>query len=111
MTTLKGDLITEKDALGVFFSSYEGKYVIMDNIDEKNVPIIQAREEIYNADYMYVTVVLRGTLHIIVGGTELDVKANEYLAVMPCMSVEVKESKCIFFSLSEHNCRLSFKIY
>ena len=98
MTTLKGDLITEKDALGVFFSSYEGKYVIMDNIDEKNIPIIQAREEIYNADYMYVTVVLRGTLHIIVGGTELDVKANEYLAVMPCMSVEVKESKCIFFS-------------
>lgn len=98
MMTLKGDLITEKDAPNAFFSSYEGKYTIMDNLNEKNIPIIQARKEIYNADYVYVTVVLRGTLHIIVGGTELEVKANEYLAVMPCMSVEVKESKCIFFA-------------
>ena len=96
MRTLKGDLITEKDVQNAFFSSYEGKYNIIDNIESS--PFIQARKELYNADYVFVIVVLRGTLHLIVGGTKLEVKANEYLAVMPCMTVEVKESKCIYFA-------------
>lgn len=95
---LKGDTITRDDAQNAFFSSFEGKYTIMDNLDEKGDPIIYARKEVYNAEYIYVTVVVRGTLNIIIGGTSLEVKANEYLAVMPCMSVVVKESRCIFFS-------------
>lgn len=95
---LKGDLITRDDAPNAFFSSFEGKYTIMDNLDEKGDPVIHARKEVYNAEYIYVTIVLRGTLNIIIGGTKLEVKANEYLAVMPCMSVEVEESRCIFFS-------------
>ncbi|MBO4673955.1 MAG: AraC family transcriptional regulator [Bacteroidaceae bacterium] len=98
MITLKGDHFTAKDVPYAYFSSYEGKYIIVDNLDEKAEPIIPPRPQVYNADYVYVTIVLRGTLHIIVGGTELEVKANEYLAVMPCMSVEIKESKCLFFS-------------
>lgn len=93
----KGDLITKKNAQNAYFSSFEGKYIIMDNLDEKSEPIIMERDEIYNADYVYVTMVLRGTLHLTVGGADLDVKANEFLAVMPCMSVKVKESRCTFF--------------
>ena len=68
MRTLKGDLITEKDVQNAFFSSYEGKYNIIDNIESS--PFIQARKELYNADYVFVIVVLRGTLHLIVGGTK-----------------------------------------
>lgn len=95
---LKGDLITKEDAQNSFFSSYEGKYTIMDNLDEKGDPIIYARDEVYNSEYVYITVVLRGTLNLIIGGTPIEMKENDYLAVMPCMSVIVKESRCIFFS-------------
>jgi YesN/AraC family two-component response regulator len=101
---LKGDTITENDAQNAFFSSFDGKYVIMDNLDEKGDPVIHAREEIYNAEYVYITYVLRGTLSMVVGGTDIEVKANEYLVVMPCMSVVVKESRCIFFTfLTRHH--------
>lgn len=95
---LKGDLITKADAQRAFFSSYEGKYNIMDNLDEKGDPVIHAREEIYNSEYVYVTVVLRGTLNLIISGTPIEMKANEYLAVMPCMSVTVLESRCVYFT-------------
>lgn len=93
----KGKLITREDAQNFFFSSFEGKYVIMDNLDEKQDPIIRPREKIYNTEYVYVTVVLRGTLHLTINGTELDIKANEHLVVTPYMSVTVKESRCTFF--------------
>ena len=100
---LKGDIITKNDAQNAFFSSFEGKYTIMDNLDEKGEPIIHARKEVYNAEYVYVTVVLRGTLNMIIGGTRVEVKANEYIAVMPCMSVIVEESRCIFFAFLNRN--------
>ena len=96
--TIKGNIITKQDAQNAFFSSYEGKYTIMDNLNEKGDPIIHAREEVYNSEYVYITIVLRGTLNMVVGGTNIEVKANEYLAVMPCMSIVVKESRCIFFA-------------
>ena len=99
----KGDIITKNDAQNVFFSSFEGKYTIMDNLDEKGDPIIHARKEVYNTEYVYVTVVLRGTLNMIIGGTRVEVKANEYIAVMPCMSVIVEESRCIFFAFLNRN--------
>ena len=94
----KGNLIIPSDVPNAFTSSFEGKYIIMDNLDEKSDPIIQEQEEVYNADYVYVTVVLRGTLRLTVGGNDIEVKANEYLAVTPCMSIKIKESRCIFFS-------------
>ena len=76
---LKGDLITKADAQSAYFSSYDGKYTIMDNLDQREDPVIHAREEIYNSEYVYVTVVLRGTLHLIV-------------------SVTVEESRCTLFT-------------
>ena len=95
---LKGDIITKDDVQNCFFSTYDGKYVIMDNLDKKTDPTIHAREEIYNSEYVFVTVVLRGTLRLVVGGVEVAVKSNEVIAVMPCMTIEVLESKCLFFS-------------
>ena len=81
----QGDPVKKEDAPNLYFSSFEGKYTIIDNLDEKGEPIVQAHPEMYNAEYVYVTVVLRGTLHMIVGGAEIEMKANDYLAVMPCM--------------------------
>lgn len=95
---IKGTTITREHAQGFFFSSYQGKYNIMDNLEEKGEPIIHARDDFYNSEYVYVTIVFRGTLHIVIGGTEIEVRANQYLVVMPCMSLVVKESKCIFCS-------------
>lgn len=94
----QGYPVKKEDAPNLYFSSFEGKYTIIDNLDEKGEPIVQAHPEMYNAEYVYVTVVLRGTLHMIVGGAEIEMKANDYLAVMPCMSVTVLESRCLFFS-------------
>ena len=100
---LKEELITPKDTQNAFFSSFEGKYNIMDNLDEKGDPVIHARPEIYNTEYVYVTVVTRGVLNLTIGNTDIELKANEYLTVMPCMSVVVKESRCIFFSFLTRN--------
>lgn len=94
----KGKLFTSDDAQNFFFSSFEGKYIIMDNLDEKQEPIIHPREKVYNTEYVYLTIVTQGTLHLAVNGTDLDIKANDQLVVTPYMSVIVKESRCTFFS-------------
>lgn len=93
-----GDNLTKEQTIGTFFSSFENKYVIMDNLDVNDTSFIEARKQIYNTEYIYVTVVTRGTLHMNVGGTDIDLKANEYLAIMPCMSIAIKDSRCQFFS-------------
>lgn len=95
---LKGHIMTKEQAGNSFFSSFEGKYIIMDNLDEKGEPFVHAKDEIYNSEYVFVTVVLRGTLYIDVAGTELAIKANEYLVVTPCMRVHSKDSRCIRFT-------------
>lgn len=100
---LQGTLFTEQLADGAYYSSYKEKFIIMDNLNEKGDPVIKAKPEIYNTYYTYVTIVTRGTLHIRIGGTLLDVKANEYLVVMPCMSIEVLESHCMYCSFLTQN--------
>lgn len=94
----QGDELCQEQAIGTFYSSFEDKYVIMDNLEGNDTTFIEARPQIYNTEYIYVTVVTKGTLHINVGGTDLDIKANEYLAVMPCMSIAIHDSRCQFFS-------------
>ena len=84
-----------KDA---FYSSFEDKYIIMDNLEEKSEPIILAQESRYNYDYFIFIVALRGTLRLVVGGTTIEMRANDVIAIKPCMSVEIKESRCIYFS-------------
>lgn len=96
---LTGDIITKDNVQqDAYFDTFEGKYNVMDNLDRKNDPTVHARSEIYNSEYVYVTVVLRGTLRLVIGGVDVQVKQNEMIAIMPCLSVEVKESKCLFFA-------------
>lgn len=90
--------ITNKHSMDAFYSSYEDKYIIMDNLEEKSEPVIQAHESTYNYDYFIFIVVLRGTLRLVVGGTPIDMRANDVITIKPCMSVEIKESRCICFS-------------
>lgn len=97
MTDFK-EFITNKHSKEMFYSSFEDKYIIMDNLEEKAEPIIQAQEPLYNYDYFIIIAALRGTLRIVVGGTEIDMRANDVIVIKPCMSVEIKESRCIFFS-------------
>lgn len=97
MTDFK-NFITNKHSKDAFYSSFEDKYIIMDNLEEKAEPIIQAHESQYNYDYFLFIVALRGTLRLVVGGMPIDMRANDVIAIKPCMSVEIKESRCIYFS-------------
>lgn len=96
--TASHTFITQDQIKDMYYSSFEDKYIIMDNLEAKSEPIIHTCEEKYNSEYVYVVIVLRGTLHIAVGNTDIEVRANEYLAIMPCMKVTIRESRCLFFS-------------
>lgn len=97
-------MISQGDALtadkvkddNVFFTSYKGKYILMDNLDEKYSLSVKSKEEVFNTQYVYVTVVTRGTLHMRISGVDVDVKENDYIVVTPCMKVEVFDSRCRF---------------
>lgn len=93
------DLITEKHSKATFFSNFEEKYILMDNLDEKGEPIIHARPERYNANYFFDIMVLRGTLNLLIGETPVAVHGNEMLAIRPGLHLTVLESRCIFFTL------------
>lgn len=94
---ITGVTLTKDNAIGTFVSSFEDKYIITDNLDGNNT-FVQARERIYNNKYIYVIIVTRGTLNVNVGGIDVEIKANEMLAIMPCVSIEFKDSHCQFFS-------------
>lgn len=93
-----GSTIKKEDVKNAYFSSFEDKYIIMDNLDSRDMPYVDERPEIYNSEYVYVTVITKGTLNINVGGTDIIVNENEYLAVMPCMTVKVHASQCQYFT-------------
>lgn len=94
--SLTSDLITEEKC---YFSSYKGKYILLDNLDEtKYDSIVFARPNVFNTHYVCVYLVTQGTLHMKISGVNVDVKENEYVSVMPCMNVEIIESNCRFLS-------------
>lgn len=95
---LQGDIINEQDAKNAYFSSFEGKYNIMDNLDNtEETPLVEEKPETYNTEYVYVTFVLKGSLKLIVGGNEIEVKENENIAIMPGMKFKILQSRCKFF--------------
>ncbi|MBQ6964726.1 MAG: AraC family transcriptional regulator [Bacteroidaceae bacterium] len=99
--------ITKGCPKATYFSSFEDKYLVVDNLDEKEDPLISPCEASYNSEYFYMLIVLRGTLHIVIGGTEIEVKANEYLSVRPCMTIKLQESRCFYVSLIARNCLMT----
>ncbi|MBQ0047755.1 MAG: AraC family transcriptional regulator [Prevotellaceae bacterium] len=96
---IQGDILTEKQMAGnEFFSSYQDKYIAMDNLDFANNPYIATQKNVYNSEYFFVVVVLRGTMHLSVRGIDIDVKENEHFIATPCTHLQTKESHCIYFS-------------
>ena len=94
---ITGNIFQPSSADNAFASQCKDHYFIMDNLDEKGIPTIKHKDEIYNTVYTYTTVVLRGTLHMRINGFDVDVKADEYISITPCMSVEILESHCLYF--------------
>lgn len=96
---LAGNLYSLEDAGKDFSAGCKGHFFIMDNLEEKGLPTIEHKAEIYNSVYSYTTVVVRGTLHMRINGYDIDVKADEIITITPCMSVEILESHCTYFCM------------
>lgn len=82
-----------------FAATCKERYFIMDNLNEKSIPIVEHHDEIFNTMYSYTTIVVRGTLHMRINGLEVDIKADEMITITPCMSVEILESNCLYYCL------------
>lgn len=96
---IQGSNFTTSNSGKDFSASCKERFFIMDNLDERGLPIIEHKDEIFNSMYSYTTVVLRGTLHMRINGLDVDIKANEFITITPCMSVEILESRCIYYCL------------
>ena len=96
---LKGNQFKTQDAGKDFVSSYKDRFFIFDNLDEKSIPTLPHKDEVFNTMYTYVTIVMRGTLHMIVNGINIDVKADELIYITPCNSIEILESNCIYYCM------------
>jgi len=94
---ITGNFFTLQHAGKDFAAKCKDHYFILDNLDEKNLPTIEHRDEIYNTVYTYTTFVVRGTLHMRLNGIDVDVKADEAIIITPCVSVEILESHCLYF--------------
>ena len=80
-----------------FHMSYHGRQVLADNLNQKS-GVVEAVKPYYNADLCVTFVVLQGSLAIRVNGLDFTLRSNDFLVVMPCTTLEVQDSRCIFFS-------------
>ncbi len=96
----KGDVLRaeEIDKDTCFFSSYKGKYILLDNMAKEFSPVINPRPCVFNTQYIAVYVVTEGAMRVKISGQEFSIRANEYLSVMPCVHIEILKSECRFFS-------------
>ncbi len=95
---MTGELLKKEDFdTATYFSSFEGKYIIFDNLATKSEPFIKARKIFNNSMYVYVIVVVQGTLNIRVNSTDLQIHSNEYLTIMPCTTYQLQDSRCLYF--------------
>ncbi|MBQ9641559.1 MAG: AraC family transcriptional regulator [Bacteroidaceae bacterium] len=97
------DILKETHFKNANFKSFKDKYIILDNIETKEEPVVHAVDEIHNTRYTIVIVVLRGTMHTIINDKFIEIKSNDYLIVMPFMRLEILESRCIFFGMAIQN--------
>ncbi len=95
---MNGELLKKEDFdTATYFSSFQGKYIIFDNLSVTTEPVINARGIFNNSLYVYVIVVIKGTLNIRVNSTDLQIRSNEYLTIMPCTSYQLQDSRCLYF--------------
>lgn len=81
-----------------YYSSYKDKYIIFDNLSTKKEPIVNESQIINNDIYVYVIIVVNGTLNISINSTDLQIHSNDYLTIMPCTKFQIKSSRCLYFA-------------
>jgi len=78
------------------YLSYKDKYTYIDNLDSKD-GTVKGIASFFNANYSIVITVVQGSMDLIVDGTSIKMKPYDYISIMPCTIVEVRESRAIFF--------------
>lgn len=81
----------------VFHTAYHGRHVLADNLSQRS-GVVNAEDVYYNADMCVRYIVLQGSLNLRVNGLDLMLRPNDYLVIMPCTTIQVMDSRCIFFS-------------
>ena len=90
-------ILTAQDfAASTSFLNYKDKYIYVDNLDSQD-GIVKSIEPFYNADYTIVISVVQGSMELIVDGTDIKMRPFDYIAIMPCTTVELRDSRAIFF--------------
>lgn len=77
--------------------TYRDRHIVADNLGKKS-GILAAIPSYYNFSYCAFYTVLQGSMDISVNGIHLQLRPNDFLVVMPCSTVELHDSRCIFFS-------------
>ena len=85
------------DPQDVWCNVYRDKHILIDNSDMKS-GVIRAIPPYRNNSYCISFFILQGSMTVKVNGVELILRPNDYLTVMPCSTIEVFDSRCIFFS-------------
>lgn len=89
--------LTAQDvAASTSYLSFKDKYIYIDNLESKD-GIVKAVDTFFNANYSIVITVVQGSMDLIVDGTLIKMKPNDYISIMPCTTVEIHESRAIFF--------------
>jgi len=90
-----GDLLKEDGIKGLRLKSYKDKYVLIDNLETRGEPSVYTYSDIYNKDYVFIFVVLHGTMHLIINNKLTEVHSNDCIIIHPFMHIEILESRCI----------------
>ena len=89
-------LTAEDVTANTSYLSFKDKYIYIDNLDSKD-GLVKAVDSFFNANYSIVITVVQGSMDIVVDGTLVKMKPNDYISIMPCTTVEIQESRAIFF--------------
>lgn len=87
--------ITQRNDM--WYLSYQQRHILADNLATRNA-IVHSIPPYNNSNYCMSVVILQGSMNLKVNGVSLVLHPNDYLVVMPCSNIEVKESRCVFFS-------------
>lgn len=92
-----GQVGKQQQPLQMWYTSYRERHIIADNLGTKSA-MVSAMPPIYNSSYCASFTILQGSMLLRVNGIDLQLRPNDYLVVMPCTTIELLESRCVFFS-------------
>ena len=99
MIPLQKDLMfdTNFDAKNCFFYICNNNYILIDNLDNKEL-IFQYEKPFYNSSFYHAYIVDSGCLRLNIDGIEVNVRENEYLNIRPCTTVTFLPSQAKVFA-------------